>query len=302
MSKRTKQKRNVIILSTVSSGKSTLINSLIGKELMPSMNLACTSKLITVSINSRLKKEKAILYDGINNYKKISNCTLEEVVEFNNSNDFTRMDIESPMWSLKDMGKWICIDDTPGVNNALDYSHKEITIKRLNELERGFIVYLINACSIGTDDDYEFLRSVIAIVNKSKKIKIIFVVNKMDEVNRTIEEPKELLENVKVYIKNLGIDNPEIFPFSADASLLFRRALNGEKLSEVHSDRFYKYFKIFRERGYSLGKIAITNNRFNKDNYISVDDELYYKEDIYDALKNTGINLIEKEIQNYIKQ
>lgn len=301
MSNKTKKKKEIVILSTVSSGKSTLINSFIGKELMPSRNLACTSKLITVYINNKIRKSKAIVSNDVKYYKSICNCNLDSVTEFNKSDELTRMDIQTPMWALKDMGKLVCIVDTPGINNAFDFTHREITTNKLKRLDEGLIIYVINACNIGTDDDYKFLQGIVPLVNSNKNLRIIFIINKMDEINRDIEPPEKLISNVESYVKGIGISNPEIFPCSADAALIFRLVLNGEELSESQVDRFYKYFKLFRERGYSLGRIALTNNKNNNSNYVRLDDEFYYKEDIYDALKNTGISLIEKEIQYYIK-
>ncbi len=35
-----------LVVSTMSSGKSTLINAIVGSELLPSMNRACTARAV----------------------------------------------------------------------------------------------------------------------------------------------------------------------------------------------------------------------------------------------------------------
>ena len=42
-----------LVVSTMSSGKSTLINSLVGAELLPSSNRACTAKSIAILDNDQ---------------------------------------------------------------------------------------------------------------------------------------------------------------------------------------------------------------------------------------------------------
>ena len=63
MNKKSKNRKNlkrVLVVSTMSSGKSTLINALIGQDLFPSRNDACTAKIIKYIKNNRLKSVKVI--------------------------------------------------------------------------------------------------------------------------------------------------------------------------------------------------------------------------------------------------
>lgn len=40
-----------LVVSTMSSGKSTLINAIVGSELLPSMNRACTARAVAILDN-----------------------------------------------------------------------------------------------------------------------------------------------------------------------------------------------------------------------------------------------------------
>ena len=50
------QTNEVVVVATMSSGKSTLINAFLGKKLMPSKNEACTAKIIRIKNDSKQKE------------------------------------------------------------------------------------------------------------------------------------------------------------------------------------------------------------------------------------------------------
>ena len=50
----------IAVIATMSSGKSTLINSMLSQELMPSKNTACTAKITRIKDNDNLDKFRAV--------------------------------------------------------------------------------------------------------------------------------------------------------------------------------------------------------------------------------------------------
>jgi len=51
----------VAVLATVSNGKTTFINALLGKNVLPTQNMACTAKLVKIKDNDRVKQMKVML-------------------------------------------------------------------------------------------------------------------------------------------------------------------------------------------------------------------------------------------------
>jgi predicted GTPase len=50
----------IAVIATMSSGKSTLINSILSQELMPSKNTACTAKITRIKDNYNLNQFNAV--------------------------------------------------------------------------------------------------------------------------------------------------------------------------------------------------------------------------------------------------
>ena len=71
------------VIATMSSGKSTLINALLGKKLMPSKNEACTAT-ITEILDNDSEQFAAVVYDEDNvELQQIPNLTYEIMNELN---------------------------------------------------------------------------------------------------------------------------------------------------------------------------------------------------------------------------
>lgn len=60
-----------LVVSTMSSGKSTLINALVGTELLPSMNRACTARAVAIMDNDLKTQFEIHAADKNGNYSHI---------------------------------------------------------------------------------------------------------------------------------------------------------------------------------------------------------------------------------------
>ena len=69
----------IAVIATMSSGKSTLINAILGQELMPSKNEACTAKVSRIINNPNITNYSAIAYDKNGKvFKTITNASVED--------------------------------------------------------------------------------------------------------------------------------------------------------------------------------------------------------------------------------
>ncbi len=92
------------VVATMSSGKSTLINALLGKKLFPSRNEACTSSIIEI-LDTDQDMYTATVYDGNNNIaeeqQKMLNekkeVSLEDIDILNQDPEIARISIEGDM-------------------------------------------------------------------------------------------------------------------------------------------------------------------------------------------------------------
>ena len=154
-----------LVVSTMSSGKSTLINALVGRDLLPSQNRACTARAIAIMDNDMLDQFRIHAVDKNGEYTLIENATKRAVQEYNSINETSEMIIEGQIKGVRTSIKSMMIVDTPGINNSMDQSHELITKSVLDDYLEGLILYIINAQQIGTYDDSNFLTLI------AKKIK-----------------------------------------------------------------------------------------------------------------------------------
>jgi hypothetical protein len=215
------------VIATMSSGKSTLINALLRKKLMPSKNEACTA-IITEILDDDSKEFTAIVYDrNDNEIKSIAQLTYEIMTELNNNEDISRVSIEGNIPFLDVTETRLRLVDTPGPNNARNQNHRETTYHNINSATENMILYVLNYTQLATNDDENLLHRVAEEIRKGGKEtrdRFIFVLNKMDEV-KSEDSVAHAIEVTKAYLAKHGIDDPQIFPCSAFAALGLRTLL-----------------------------------------------------------------------------
>lgn len=261
----------IVVLATMSSGKSTFLNALLGEEILPSENQACTGKIFEVS-NDESKRGKLEIF-------KKGNLIEEKLII---ESDLKLLNIDSNIEKIivntkfQNIKRKIVIYDTPGVNNSIDKNHYRITYEFLEKNEIKNYIYILNATQIGVLDDYKFLVDLKEIVEK-KQGKILFLLNKVDCVDLEREDFQKILINVENYLKNIGFKNLNLISISAYKANLLRRGLN-EKLQTRMEKK--EYLNIINE-------------------YIERKKIKNYKENevIEKILKETGI----KEVENLLQ-
>jgi len=145
----------------------------------------------------------------------------------------------------------ICLIDTPGVNSAINRSHGKLTNKAIVKEHYDKLIYVLNACQLGTDDEIKHLKYVCENVPSEK---IIFVLNKLDCFKISEDSISASIDGVKSDLQNIGFENPIICPLSAYFSYLLKMKQNNEVLSEDEQDVFDLYAKKFSKPEYNLSK------------------------------------------------
>lgn len=218
------------VIATMSSGKSTLINALLRKKLMPSKNEACTA-IITEILDDDGKDFSAIVYDRSDNeIKTIAQLTYEIMNELNSNEDISRVSVEGNIPFLEVTETRLRLVDTPGPNNARNQNHRETTYRNINSATENMILYVLNYTQLATNDDENLLRYVAEEIRKGGKEtrdRFIFVLNKMDEVKTEDgDSVPHAIEVTRAYLAKHGIEDPQIFPCSASIALNLRTILS----------------------------------------------------------------------------
>ena len=290
----------VLVVSTMSSGKSTLINALLGKELLPSRNTACTVRAAAVLNNDAREQFGVHMVDEAGKYCFVEQDTEKAVADYNQSNKVDEIIIEGNIQGIRSSQKAFMLIDTPGLNYCLDLLHEKVTREVLDEYQKGMILYVINATQMATNDDSNSLNLVVRKIKDNPDLKVIFVINKMDKIDPDREKLYELVENCREYVHRQGIEDPILIPVSAKSALIFQKALNKEPLSQTEKEDFARNYTRFKRDGYSLVDYASIPGCRNGKETLNVGGKEYTCAGICAALENTGVPLLKRKIDEVL--
>lgn len=285
--------KKVIITATMSSGKSTLINALIGRELSLSKKAACTATVMDF-ITSPLYHPLYHALDSNHPQYNISQADIKKATVGLN----TPLCVVGYFQSILSKQK-VRMIDTPGVNSSLNPLHKQITRNALSLQYYDIILYVIPVESYGSANDYAHLQF---IKQKVSYGKIIFVINMMDTCDPEDDSVSDILADVSEHLTDLGFDCPIVCPVSAKAGLLFKQALTGIDLSKNDTSALIAYCSKYTNPEYDLRGyyVAFPEQYLNKSDYKYA--HIISEQRLYQAFISTGLPQFEQCIIDTLKE
>lgn len=230
----------VCVVATMSAGKSTLINAMLGNKLMPSKLEACTAIITRIKDSlDGMDHWEAEVYDKNGQHiESHSNLTLETMDRLNSNEQVSeiRVNGDIPFVSSEDVS--LVLVDTPGPNNSRDPNHKKVQSDFLSKSSKSLVLYIMTG-EFGSDDDNLLLQRVsesMSVGGKQSKDRFIFVVNKVDDRRKEDGDTEQTLNKIRAYLKNHGIERPNLFPAAALPALNIRLMKNGVALDEDTQD------------------------------------------------------------------
>lgn len=289
---------DVYVVATMSSGKSTLINAMLGRDLLPAANEATTATIARITDNDRMTDRfsaKRYNHEG----KLIgeeSQVDLECLKQWNQQVDTQTIDIEGNIVAIREREDVrLVLTDTPGPNNSQDEEHQRTTMGFIQDSKRNpLILYVLNASQLGTNDDRNLLGLVAEIMRKGgkqSKDRFIFVINKMDVFDpEQGEHIPDVLARVSHYLTSNGINNPLIYPVSANLTRLIRKPSDDQTRKE--RGEFKAMADMFsEEQSMNLLQYMPITSRVHR----SLKEKRYS-----DLLLSSGLPAVEAMIDEYI--
>lgn len=306
----------VNVVATMSSGKSTLINALLGKKLMPSKNEACTAA-ITEILDTDNPNFTAVVYNENNSViQEVPELTYEVMNDLNSNENTYRIAAEGDIPFLDSRSTSLMLVDTPGPNNAQNQAHKNTTYRAINNDSNNLILYVLNGTQLSTNDDASLLRYVADQIKKGGKQvrdRFLFVINKMDQFNPEEENIENTMASARRYLASYEIEDPQLFPCSAFTALNIRTYfadINIDDLTRAQEqqlpqaakdslpmiDKFMYYDSMHLEQYSTLSPSAQRELNYRLNQAIENKDT---KEQ---ALIHSGICSLEAAITAYVKK
>lgn len=287
----------ICVMATMSSGKSTFLNAILGDEVLPERNEACTARALAVLNIPGEAEPKAYIKKNDGKKYRVNLHDPNAVVKINSDESVEAVLIVKDISTITNTSKSMVFFDTPGVNNSGDIRHAKRTEEIIDRLHGGVIVYLLNATQLAANDDELLLRRVIDHVKRNPELKIIFVLNKIDMLDEEKESIPRIIEDAVEYIKDHGLEEIRIFPLSALSAKTFRMKLNGKKMTKVEKRHLEQAYPEYEDSGKSMLQYVSTYNTYAEDYDIA--DRRVSEYALRRAIENTGIVEIERQIEKY---
>lgn len=193
------------IVGEFKRGKSTMINSLIGRELLPT-DILPTTAVINILEYSNNEYAKVYYNDGKTEDIKVENEALfdftSEGRQETENIKFIKIGLNNEL--LKD---GLVIIDTPGVND-ISKSRIEVTKNILPNCES--VWFLLDAAAPLTRTEAEFLETKIL---KYKMSTLKFIISKADRLDE--DELEESIEGAVERIKKVALHEADVMPYSS---------------------------------------------------------------------------------------
>ena len=296
----------VCVVATMSAGKSTLINSMLGKKLMPSKQEACTAIITRIKDVESNDNWQAEVYSKDNRLLEThENLTYSTMERLNNDENVSVIKAAGniPFVSSEDVS--LVLIDTPGPNNSRDPEHKKVQSEFLNKSSKSLVLYIMEG-TFGSDDDNALLQRVadsMKVGGKQSKDRFIFVVNKMDDRRKEDGDTTQTLDRIRTYLKGHGIANPNLFPAAALPALNIRLMQNGADVDEDTMDETeMKVRKLNRNEHLHFEKYNTLPASIRGEIKKSLADATNNNDAQAEALIHTGVVSVEAAIRQYVQK
>lgn len=320
----------IVIVAPMSSGKSTLINSIIGRDMLPAVNQATTAVITEIRDNDHFEDFLVNADDKYGNKvaqnKKASKKLISELNYMKDPNDPEGKDalihlvrLEGPIPNLPSDVLNTVFVDTPGGNNSQNDEHEAMMDEAITDENKSLILYVFNGAQLGTNDSNIILQKIANSMRnssngKQSRDRFLFVANRMDEFDVSEEPYEEVIENtILPQLASNGITEPNLFLASAQTAKLIRMVENGEELSETEEEDMEKLVKRFNRQTRMLPKYA-SLNLSDKERLIESAERYALAGKEADSMKeaernkhkaaeiNSGIPAIEMAIKEYLEK
>lgn len=258
-----------------SAGKSSLINSILSRDILPIQNRESTATLTYIRYGD--DEKCTIFYDNGNNISvdvKEVKYIFQNSDEKYNVSEIDHLDIELNNDLL---GTGLVIVDTPGINTLIK-KHEELALDAIGQ--SGRIVYVLGGSP--TAVDCEFIKNI-----SDNGIEISFVRTKVDQINPQEEDVEKALNDDKEKLKEMLNHDIHFIAVSNEKDNIYFRNI---KFVQDELKRITRQIDIEMENA--------INNRidiFKKKYY----NELQVKQDDINNLLNGEEEQINEKIESY---
>jgi len=230
---------DVLVLATMSAGKTSFINALIGQELLHTANEATTACVTRIEHRQGAKRFSGACY--CYNDTELASQRSPSVAllrDWNANANVKRISLAGAFKVVPRPAPGLVLHDTPGPNNSQDTSHARLMLEAIRNVSFKALCYVLNASQLGTRDDRLLLEQLREELAGKPAQPIYFILNKVDLLDPEKGESIEgYVHNAQRYLRDIGFEQPIIIPTMASAALYARKALSAETLTRAQRSK-----------------------------------------------------------------
>jgi ribosome biogenesis GTPase A len=193
---------HLVVLGEFNHGKSTFVNALLGRDVLPT-GITPTTAAINHVVFGANPTARVVLTSGESKYLDPSQLKEWVTVAGGHAAEVAYVELGFPSDLLQNN---VVLVDTPGVND-LNEQRAEVTYGYVPRADA--VVFLLDAGQALKDSEREFLRS---RVLENARDRLIFVLGKMDMLSA--DERTAVVDYVKSGLAQITLE-PVVFPLSA---------------------------------------------------------------------------------------
>lgn len=192
--------QKIAVVGRYDTGKSTLINALLGKDILPTSPVPTTKAITYVikgsepSLFSEMRDGEIVIHQKIEDLKNLYDKDIQKAA---------KITVSLPDFPFSDL----TIADTPGLEDP-DKSVTQLTLDILPETDA--VVVVLDANYMQSKVEFEFIASLLL---NDRDRKLFVVINKADGKNET--EIKKLEQLCRSHLIDYNIPNARVFVVSA---------------------------------------------------------------------------------------
>jgi hypothetical protein len=229
----------VLVLATMSAGKSSFINALVGRELLPSANEATTACLTSIEHRRTARSFRGACYShaGARIFMQ-SDASIDQVRAWNANAEVKHIRLAGNFRTRPSLAPGLILHDTPGPNNSQDERHGAMMLEAIRTVPFRTLCYVLNAGQLGTWDDRRLLEQLRDLLGDRSGHQLVFILNKVDLLDPEHgEDLAACVSKARQYLEGLGFTDPLIVPTMVNLALYARKALHAEPLTRVERSK-----------------------------------------------------------------
>ena len=221
---------HILVLGCMSSGKSTVLNALLGRGAFPAGNRATTAQVFRIVHDPWSEGNVCRNPSESDEWFPLTSERLSSYNGAMKENVPADIRLRFPFLSKK---RTIVFYDTPGPNTSKYSDHRAETYFALEKLPLTNIFLVLDMVQLHTKDEEALLRDMGRVMQERGGVPLLVILNKADVIDVEKESVEEILAEVKeTVLKHVPEGTPvDVIPVMAKGAEVWRRMVDRDPLT-----------------------------------------------------------------------